>query len=63
MYAGDVSGDTPATIGAALVVVGILVGKRYGAQAEAKFNRILIRVAVAAVVACAALVLMWWAIS
>jgi Na+-driven multidrug efflux pump len=63
MYVGDVGGDTPVAIGVALVAVGVLVGKKYGASAEKKFNRILNRALLASLAVVVVIVLIYWAIA
>jgi Na+-driven multidrug efflux pump len=63
MIAGDGGGDTAAAIGAAFVAVGILVGKKYGANAERKYDRILTLLGLAALAIVVALVLIYWAIA
>jgi Na+-driven multidrug efflux pump len=56
-------GGVGETMGIALAAVGVLLGKKYGANAERKFNRILGRVALAAVAMAVALVLIYWAVA
>ena len=63
MYAGDLGGDVGEVIGIALVGIGVLVGKKYGANAEKRFNRILVRVGVASLAAVAIIVLTYLAIT